>query len=471
MNRLLVGLRIVAALLTMVVVASPSFAQTNMLANAGFEDGGGSYNGWFTFGSGVQLSLPGGDNIIRTGVAASKTYGGFTGCPIPTFNVGGYGQAFTAPVIGDIFELGGYSFVSIADTIPGTNTCQYNRMIAKVVFFNATSGGSEISSNEIIIGDWDTPRNQWIEFSVSAPAPPGALRVEALFLFLQPGCDAGSVFVDDTWFYERSPVTEPNVLVNPSFNTNLTGWTKFGNVYYDGRVFARRTPTGSAKLYSTFNAGYDSGMFQKFAAAPGSIWKMGAYALTTCMESPIYGTNDNHVIARIVFFDATSAEVGSSEAIICNNASPLGTWTHHELVIAAPAGTDSLAAYILFISPTLQGGATWVDDISLAQIGWSGVDPVTPTGGFKLHQNIPNPFNPTTRIDFDLEKSGTVDLSVYDAAGHHVATLFRGHLAAGPHQLTWDGMTAGGSKAASGVYLYVLKTEMGQMSHRMVLLR
>jgi len=470
MNRLHAGLWIAVALLTVSAVCSNSFAQTNMLINPGFEDNGGSYDGWFTFGSGVQLSLPGGDNIIRTGVAASKTYGGFTGCPIPTFNVGGYGQAFT-PVVGKVYELGGFSFVSSGDTIPGTNTCQYNRMIAKVVFFNAISGGSEISSNEIIIGDWDTPRNQWIEFSVSAVAPPGALRVEALFLFLQPGCDEGSVFVDDARFYERSPVTESNILANPSFDTNLNGWKKFGNVYYDGRVFARRTPTGSAKLYSTFNAGYDSGMFQKFDAAPGSIWKMGAYALTTCVESPIYGTNDNYVITRIVFFDATASEVGSSETVICDNSSPLGTWTHNELIITAPAGTDSLGAYILFISPTLQGGAAWVDDISLAQIGWSGVDPVPLASGFNLHQNIPNPFNPTTRIDFDLAKSGMVDLRVYDAAGRSVATLLQGHLDAGPHHVTWNGMTAGGAKAASGVYLYVLKTEMGQTSRRMVLLR
>ena len=95
------------------------------------------------------------------------------------------------------YELGGYGFVSGEDAIPGTNTCDYNRLIAKVVFFDATSGGNEISSNEIVIGDWRTPYDQWIPFTVSTIAPAGAQRVETLFLFLQPACDTGAVYVDD----------------------------------------------------------------------------------------------------------------------------------------------------------------------------------------------------------------------------------------------------------------------------------
>jgi len=470
MNRLHAGLWIAVALLTVSTVGSNSLAQTNLLTNPGFEDGGGSYNGWYTFGSGVQLSLPGGDNIIRTGAAASKVYGGFTGCPVPNFNVGGFGQAFT-PVVGKVYELGGYSFVSNGDTIPGTNTCQYNRMIAKVVFFNAAVGGNEIASNEIVIGDWHTPRNQWIQFSISALAPPGALRVEADFLFLQPGCDKGSVFTDDTWFYMETPGTESNVLTNPSFDTNLTGWTTFGNVYRDGRVFAMRTPTGSAKLFSTFTPDSPSGMYQSFSALPGSIWKIGAYSLTTCVENPIYGTNDNFVTEKIVFLNAGSVEIGTNETVIRSASSPLGTWTHHELIGTAPAGTAQVRAYILFISPTLQGGAAWVDDISLAQIGRTDAGQVPQANRFTLHQNVPNPFNPTTRIDFDVAGAGTVDLTVYDAAGRHVATLFRGHVDAGPHQVTWNGMTARGTKAVSGVYLCVLKTETGQTSRSMVLVR
>jgi hypothetical protein len=52
-----------------------------------------------------------------------------------------------------------------------------------------------------------------------------------------------------------------------------------------------------------------------------------------------------------------------------------------------------------------------------------------------------------------------------------VANLFSGHLDEGSHEVTWNGKTSNGAAAATGVYLYVLKTETGMDSKRMVLLR
>lgn len=444
----------------------------NMLDNPGFEDGGGSYGGWFTFGGGPQISTAADDNIFRSGVAASKIYGEFTGCPgTGVFTVGGYGQTFT-PVIGDTYEFGGFSFVSSADAIPGLNNCDYNRCVAKVVFFDAASAGNEISSNEIVIGDFSTtPLDEWLEFSVSAIAPPGALRGEALILFLQPGCDTGSVFIDDCWLYEQPTGTEPNILANPSFDSDLSGWDIFGNAYYDNRSWAMRTVPGCAKLFSTFVEGSDSGIFQTFDAEPGSIWKMVAHSLTTCREDPIEGTNDNFINAKITFHDIDTLEIGSAESVILDADSPMGTWTAHEIIGTAPEGTAFVRAYILFISPSLLGGAGWVDDISLYQIGATDAEPMPAAQGITLYQNVPNPFNPSTRIAFDLEKAGSVDLSVYDVSGRLVASLFQGRLGEGSHEVTWNGRTNNGAVAATGVYLYVLKTETGMASRRMVLLR
>jgi len=80
MNRFFAGTRIAILIAAVSALASPSLATVNLLANPGFEDAGGSYDGWtIKFGEGIQLSLPGGDDIIRTGSAASKTYGEFTG--------------------------------------------------------------------------------------------------------------------------------------------------------------------------------------------------------------------------------------------------------------------------------------------------------------------------------------------------------------------------------------------------------
>lgn len=456
---------------TLAVAPQAMASGVQLLTNPGFESLGGSYSGWTTFGSGVQISTAATDNIIRTGAAASKIFGGFTNCPIPTFNVGGYFQSFT-PTVGQIYTFSGYSFVSSADSLLGNDTCVRNRAIAKIVYFNAAVGGAEIATNEVIIGDWSTPLNTWIPFSVSAPAPAGALRVQAMILFLQPGCDTGAVFVDDLLFCSGAPVAEPNVLVNPSFNTDLSGWTVFGNALWDGRSFARRTPTGGAKLFGTFTPGSDSGMFQNFASAPADRWQLSLYALNTCAENAIRGTNQNVALARIVFRNNVGGDLGGADVIIGDNTSPLGTWTRYSVTAIAPAGTVSVDAFILFTQGVfLENGAIFVDDAAFAKVIATGVDDTPSARGVDLHQNVPNPFNPSTRITFDLAQRENVDISVYDVNGRLVNTLFKGRKDAGPHAVTWDGTNADGARVSSGVYLYVLRTSTGQVARRMVLLK
>lgn len=466
-----------ASLFSSGVTISPSFAAVNLLVNPGFEANGGSYTGWNTFGSGVQLSAASGDFIVHAGNEASKIYGEFTGCPIPSFHVGGYFQSFT-PTAGRDCEFSGFSYVSAADPIPGTQTCQKNRCIAKIAFFNAAVGGTEISSNEIVIGDGNSILDQWVPFTVSAPVPTGALRVEALILFLQPACDPGAVYVDDLIFCEQIPSSNPNVLVNPSFSTALTGWTVFGNALHEARgntlpqfAFARRTPPGSAKMFSTFVLGSDSGMYQGFAAAPGSQWELSAYALNSCAEDPIDGTSDSRATAKIVFFDGSfpPAEIGSAEAILVNNTTPKGTWKKTKVVATAPAGTFTVRAYFLFISPSLlPNDACFIDDASFRSAVITDAPAISTALNLELRQNAPNPFGATTRIDFVLPRAETVDLSIYDVAGRRVATLFDGSLAEGAHSVSWNGLLMSGARAAAGIYNYVLSTPSGQTSRTML---
>jgi hypothetical protein len=450
-----------------------------LLANPGFEENP-EFTGWFTFGNGVQRSTPSGDNIARTDTAAAKIFGEFNGCPIPNFDVGGFGQAFPLPTAGRTYDFSGYAFVSNSDTIPGDDTCIGNRCIAKIVFFDAASGGNEITSNEVIVGDWSTPRQTWIPFSVSALVPPGALRVEALILFLQPGCDEGAVFVDDLFLGERLTPAFPNVLANPSFDTDLSGWTTFGNVFYEegsplaipSRASLRRTPTGAAKLFGTFVDGNDSGMFQKFDTEPGTEWRLSVYALNTCFEDAIRGTNENVALARIVFRDNGGADIGGADVIIGDNSSPLGTWTRYEVSATAPALTDSVDAFILFTQGVfLEDGAIFVDDVEFTDDVVTGIDDTPSARGAKLRQNVPNPFNPSTRISFDLAQRENVSISVYDVKGRLVNTLYSGQLGAGPHSVEWDGTSAEGTRVSSGVYLYVLQTSTETIARRMVLLK
>ncbi|MBN1560198.1 hypothetical protein JW998_08105 [candidate division KSB1 bacterium] len=73
---------------------------------------------------------------------------------------------------------------------------------------------------------------------------------------------------------------------------------------------------------------------------------------------------------------------------------------------------------------------------------------------FALLPNYPNPFNPTTMIDYSIPCHGRVLLSVYNLSGQHVRTLCDQEQGAGDHSLVWDAADDNGFTVSSGIYLY-----------------
>jgi len=71
----------------------------------------------------------------------------------------------------------------------------------------------------------------------------------------------------------------------------------------------------------------------------------------------------------------------------------------------------------------------------------------------------PNPFNPSVRIAFSLDRGQEIRVSVYDAGGRHVAELARGPHAAGSHDVTWTGEDDAGRRLPSGPYFVRLETD------------
>jgi hypothetical protein len=103
--------------------------------------------------------------------------------------------------------------------------------------------------------------------------------------------------------------------------------------------------------------------------------------------------------------------------------------------------------------------------IVAASLG-SGPEFILHPSAFNLSQNFPNPFNPTTRISFDLAKAGLTKLTLFNLLGQEVATLTNTYLTAGTHQVEWDA-----AALASGVYVYRLESGSFTASKKMVLLR
>ena len=73
---------------------------------------------------------------------------------------------------------------------------------------------------------------------------------------------------------------------------------------------------------------------------------------------------------------------------------------------------------------------------------------------FAVHENYPNPFNPTTNISFDLVEHSPTEVTVWNMLGQKVATLYSGELPAGRHTLTFEARSENGNTLPSGVYIY-----------------
>ena len=71
-------------------------------------------------------------------------------------------------------------------------------------------------------------------------------------------------------------------------------------------------------------------------------------------------------------------------------------------------------------------------------------------------------------ISFELHRAGEAEVLVYDAAGRQVATVHRGPLTAGYQQLSWNGRLDDGTRAASGVYRYVVRTGANRATGKIV---
>jgi hypothetical protein len=90
---------------------------------------------------------------------------------------------------------------------------------------------------------------------------------------------------------------------------------------------------------------------------------------------------------------------------------------------------------------------------------------------FSLAQNFPNPFNPTTTIQFNLDQKADVTLAVYNLQGQLVNTVVSGSLSAGSHNVAWDGKDKEGNDAGSGVYIYRLIAGETSVSKKMIVVR
>jgi len=90
---------------------------------------------------------------------------------------------------------------------------------------------------------------------------------------------------------------------------------------------------------------------------------------------------------------------------------------------------------------------------------------------YKLNQNHPNPFNPTTSISYDVPAPSRVKIVVMNILGQTVATLVDESKAAGSYEISWNGTDHYGNQVSSGVYLCIMRAGDYSSSIKMSLMK
>ena len=235
-------------------------------------------------------------------------------------------------------------------------------------------------------------------------------------------------------------------------------------------IYAIEPTTGAATLVLDV---YSGPGFRFFALDYNPVDDL-LYGYTEYGDTGLYSLNiDTGEMIKIV----TPIPASNSSA----RAMAVGNNTVYLLATRGDDGVDGYAYdlgqgldgnWVAFTNPYPQfhstGGAAFIRD----PLSGSGHSSFTPEAPARLQAAQPNPFNPQTAIHYELFKDTSVNLGIFDVAGHLVRTL-RDNVpeSAGPATVIWNGRDNAGRSVPSGTYLYQLKVDGYSATERMTLVR
>ncbi len=91
--------------------------------------------------------------------------------------------------------------------------------------------------------------------------------------------------------------------------------------------------------------------------------------------------------------------------------------------------------------------------------------------GFALHHSYPNPFNPTTTINFSLNVDSYISIQIYDLNGKLIQDIISGYYSSGRYTVEWNGNDSNGTRVSSGLYIINLKSDNETFTKPVMLLK
>lgn len=208
----------------------------------------------------------------------------------------------------------------------------------------------------------------------------------------------------------------------------------------------------------------------------GRVTEPGLTTLATGSSGPAIPSWITH--GNALYYNLASTAATTGDITVCVSYNPDSLSVAEDDLHLMHWDTQMNPARWVDITSSLDTSANVVcgvtDHLSPFVIGTSTVTAVDDNapGVLALHQNVPNPFNPSTSISYDVPMGGAdVTIRIYDVSGRTVRTLVNEHRAAGTYTVSWDGRDLSGAAVASGVYFCKMTAGMFEDSRRMVLLK
>ena len=147
------------------------------------------------------------------------------------------------------------------------------------------------------------------------------------------------------------------------------------------------------------------------------------------------------------------------------------SFTDNDFTIVGPRFAKDKAEYWIVAIDNDNNLSVETDDyntIGNSSIAWKtiSVENDNNLNEFKLFRNYPNPFNPITRIEYQIPKESQVTIKVYNTLGKEIATLVDERLSVGKYYVDFDG-----SNLSSGIYIYSIRANDFIQNQKMALLK
>jgi hypothetical protein len=151
-------------------------------------------------------------------------------------------------------------------------------------------------------------------------------------------------------------------------------------------------------------------------------------------------------------------------------------WHHIGVEGTVPEEATIVQVGIMHIQPTNDDhGSIYVDILKMHR-GWTLATDDDGTTlqpeKFSLGNNYPNPFNPSTTIDFSVPVQSGVTFTIYNVLGEEMYRMSDDNLTLGVYRVRWNGKNKNGVQVPSGIYFYQLEAgESFRQTKKMTLLK